>query len=335
MKTIPLSVLDLVPVPEGTAPSQAIRQITDLAQLADRLGFARYWVAEHHAMPSVAGSAPEVLIGHIAAATRRIRVGSGGIMLPNHAPLRIAELFHTLAALFPDRIDLGIGRAPGGVAGATRALRAAPGEQFHTQFSELIAFSRGLPDGHPWAAVRAVPADVSLPPVWLLGSSGASATQAGGAGLGYAFASHFSPAPAAPAMLAYREHFRPSPAFPRPHAILGAAVVCAPTDDEARFLAGTLDLTWLRINRGEFLPLPSAQTAADYPFTPYEREAVAGYQRLAIVGSPESVRRQLQPLLEQTQADELMVVTNLHGHAERLRSYELLAEALTRESLRK
>jgi luciferase family oxidoreductase group 1 len=330
MNKIALSVLDLAPVPEGTAPSAALRRVTELAQLAEQLGYARYWFAEHHAMPSVACSAPEILIAHVAAATQRIRVGSGGIMLPNHAPLRVAENFHTLQALYPQRIDLGIGRAPGGVPGASRALRAVSGEQFAANLSELFAYSKPDPQRDDlYAAVRAVPADVELPPVWLLGSSGASAQMAGMAGLGYAFASHFSPAPAAPAMLAYRQRFQPSAAFPKPHAILGAAVVCAPTDDEAQFLAGTMDLAWLRIQSGQFLPLPSPETAAAYPFTDYEREAIADYRRLAIVGSPQTVRDKLLPMIEDSQADELMVVSNLYGHEQRLRSYQLLSKALS------
>jgi luciferase family oxidoreductase group 1 len=330
MNKVPLSILDLVPVPEGTEPSAALRRVTDLAQLAEQLGYARYWFAEHHAMPSVACSSPEILIAHVATATQRLRVGSGGIMLPNHAPLRVAEHFHTLHALYPQRIDLGIGRAPGGVPGAARALRAARGDQFAAQLAELFDYSSPDPSRDDlYADVRAVPADVKLPPVWLLGSSGASAQMAGAAGLGYAFASHFSPAPPAPAMLAYRGHFQPSAAFPRPHAILGAAVVCAPTDEEAQFLAGTLDLAWLRIQSGKFLPLPSPQTAAAYPYTDYEREAIADYRRLAIIGSPQTVRDRLLELVDETQADEVMVVSNLYGHAERLRSYQLLSKAMS------
>ena len=324
---ISLSVLDLAPVPTGTSSAEAARRTVDLARLADRLGFARYWFAEHHSMASVASSAPEILIAHVAAATQRIRVGSGGIMLPNHAPLRIAEAFHTLEALYPGRIDLGIGRAPGSEPAASRALRAFDGEQFPSHLSEMLALSRGeLPSGHPFRRVRVMPEGVSLPPIWLLGSSGASARMAGSAGMGYSFASHFSPTPAAPAFAAYREHFTPSAQFPRPHAILGVAVVCAGSDEHARHLALTMDLARLRINRGEFLPLPSPEEALAYPYSEAEREAVRHYRDMSIVGAPDTVRALIEAKARDCGADEVMVVSNLHGHAERLRSYELLAE---------
>jgi len=326
--TISLSVLDLAPVPTGTTSAEAARRTVDLARLADRLGYARYWFAEHHSMASVASSAPEILIAHVAAATQRIRVGSGGIMLPNHAPLRIAEAFHTLEALYPGRIDLGIGRAPGSEPAASRALRAFDGEQFPSQLSEMLALSRGeLPSGHPLRRVRVMPEGVGLPPIWLLGSSGASARMAGSAGMGYSFASHFSPTPAAPAFAAYREHFNPSAQFPKPHAILGVAVVCAEDEQQAQHLALTMDLARLRINRGEFLPLPSPEEALAYPYTEAEREAVRHYRNMSIVGAPDTVRAQIEAKAQESGADEVMVVSNLHGHAERLRSYELLAEA--------
>ena len=326
--TISLSVLDLAPVPTGTTSAEAARRTVDLARLADRLGYARYWFAEHHSMASVASSAPEILIAHVAAATQRIRVGSGGIMLPNHAPLRIAEAFHTLEALYPGRIDLGIGRAPGSEPAASRALRAFDGEQFPSQLSEMLALSRGeLPSGNPLRRVRVMPEGVSLPPIWLLGSSGASARMAGSAGMGYSFASHFSPTPAAPAFAAYREHFNPSAQFPKPHAILGVAVVCAEDEQQAQHLALTMDLARLRINRGEFLPLPSPEEALAYPYTEAEREAVRHYRNMSIVGAPDTVRAQIEAKAQESGADEVMVVSNLHGHAERLRSYELLAEA--------
>ena len=328
MPKTPLSVLDLAPVPTGTTSAEAARRTVDLARLADRLGYARYWFAEHHSMASVASSAPEILIAHVAAATQRIRVGSGGIMLPNHAPLRIAEAFHTLEALYPGRIDLGIGRAPGSEPAASRALRAFDGEQFPSQLSEMLALSRGeLPSGHPLRRVRVMPEGVGLPPIWLLGSSGASARMAGSAGMGYSFASHFSPTPAAPAFAAYREHFTPSAQFPKPHAILGVAVVCAENEQQAQHLALTMDLARLRINRGEFLPLPSPEEALAYPYTEAEREAVRHYRDMTIVGAPHTVRALIEAKARECGADEVMVVSNLHGHAERLRSYELLAEA--------
>ncbi len=325
--SLALSVLDLAPVPSGTSAAEAARRTVDLARLADRLGYARYWFAEHHSMASVASSAPEILIAHVAAATRRIRVGSGGIMLPNHAPLRIAEAFHTLQALHPGRIDLGIGRAPGSEPATSRALRAFDGEQFPAQLSEMLALSQGgLPAGHPLRRVKVMPEGVGLPPIWLLGSSGASARMAGSAGMGYSFASHFSPTPAAPAFAAYRQSFVPSAQFPRPHAILGVAVVCAASEERAQHLALTMDLARLRINRGEFLPLPSPEEALAYPYSDVEREAVRQYREMSIVGAPDTVRRMIEAKARDSGADEVMLVSNLYDHGERLRSYELLAE---------
>jgi luciferase family oxidoreductase group 1 len=326
--TIPLSVLDLAPVPEGTSAAEAARRTVDLARLADRLGYVRYWFAEHHSMASVASSYPEILIAHVAAATTRIRVGSGGIMLPNHAPLRVAEAFHTLEALHPGRIDLGLGRAPGSEPAASRALRAFDGNEFSSHLAEMLALSSGeLPAGHPFRRVKVMPQVSSLPPIWLLGSSGASARMAGGSGMGYSFASHFSSTPAGPAFAAYRQGFQPSAQFPRPHAILGVAVVCAETEERAQYLASTMELARLRINRGEFLPLPSPEEALAYPYTEFERAALREFRGMTISGSPDSVRAQIEAKARETGADEVMVVSNLHGHAERLRSYELLAQA--------
>jgi luciferase family oxidoreductase group 1 len=327
---LPLSVLDLAPVPSGTTPAQAIRRTIDLAQLAERLGYVRYWFAEHHGMPSVASSAPEILIAHVAAATQRLRVGSGGIMLPNHSALKVAELFRTLAALHPDRIDLGLGRAPGSDHNASRALGASDGSDFASQLAELLAFcgDAQFPPGHPFGKVVAMPGDVPLPPIWILGSSGASARMAGAAGMGYSFASHFSEAPATPAFNAYRDSFAPSPQFPRPHAILGVAAVCAESQAEADLLASTMDLAWLRIRRGEFRPLPSPEEAQAYPYDEREREAVRDYRRRTVIGDPATVKARIEQMARDSGADEVMVVTNLHGHDARLRSYELLAGVL-------
>jgi luciferase family oxidoreductase group 1 len=323
---LPLSVLDLAPVPSGSTPADAFRNMVELARLADGLGFARYWLAEHHGMPSIASSSPEILIEHVASKTERIRVGSGGIMLPNHAPLRIAEAFHTLEALHPGRIDLGIGRAPGTDPVTSSALRPFDAEQFPQQLTEMIALSRGdFPAGHPFHRVRVVPMGVTLPPVWLLGSSGASARMAGEMGLGYSFASHFSPAPAGPPLQAYRDAFRPSEAFPKPHAIVAASVVCAATEEEAERLATSMQLAWVRLQRGVFGPLPSPEEAAAYDYTPQDLVVVANYRRLQVVGTPPMVREKLDALAAETHADELMVITAVHSHEARLRSYELLA----------
>jgi luciferase family oxidoreductase group 1 len=280
-------------------------------------------------MPSVTSSAPEILIGHVAAMTSKIRVGSGGMMLPNHPPLRVAEVFQTLAALFPDRIDLGLGRAPGSDQIASRALRAIDGERFPALLAELIAFSTGaFPAGHPFASVVAMPSGVPLPPIWMLGSSGASADMAGQLGTGYGFAGHFSAASPIPAMRAYRAAFRPSPQFRQPHAVLCVAAICANTEEEADYLAASIDLAWLRIRRGQFLPLPSSDEARAYPYSEIERAAIADYRRQVLVGTPERVCERIELLAVETGADEIMIAANLHDHAGRMRSYELIAAAM-------
>lgn len=324
----PLSVLDLVPVGSGSDAVQALRHSTELARLADRLGYARYWFAEHHGMPSIASSSPEILIAHIAAATERIRVGSGGIMLQNHVPLKLAEAFHTLEALHPGRIDLGIGRAPGTDPATSRALRPFGPNEFAEQMQELTGLSRGdLPEGHAFRGVRVIPAGVELPPIWLLGSSGASARFAGSLGIGYSFASHFSKAPASPAVRAYRESFEPSERFPRPHAILAVSVICAEAEEEADHLAATGDLVWVRLQRGELEPLPTPEEARAYPYTPQERAVAEGYRALQFIGTPDSVRPRLERAAKEAGADEVMVTTTVHDPAARRRSYQLLAEA--------
>ena len=326
-----LSVLDLSPVSSGSNGAQALHNTLELARLTDRLGYERYWLAEHHNLPSVASSAPEVMIGHVASETSRIRVGAGGIMLPNHAPLRVAETFRVLEALHPRRIDLGIGRAPGtDPVTATVLRRSRDGlgaEDFPQQFSELLAFSGdGFPEGHPLRSVIAMPSDVGLPPIWLLGSSGYSARAAGEIGLGYAFASHFSTTDPAPAMRAYRESFEPSEDFERPSAILAVSVICAETNEYAERFASSMELAWVRMRGGNPGPLPSPEEAIAYPYTPAERRLADAYRSMQVVGDPRTVRARIEELAQHTVADEVMVTTNVHDHDERLRSYELLAE---------
>jgi luciferase family oxidoreductase group 1 len=325
------SVLDLSPVSSNSNCAQALRNTLDVARLADRLGYERYWLAEHHNLPSVASSAPEVMIGHVASETSRIRVGAGGIMLPNHAPLRVAETFRVLEALHPGRVDLGIGRAPGtDPVTATVLRRSRDGlgvDDFPQQFSELLAFSgEGFPEGHPLRSVIAMPSDVGLPPIWLLGSSGYSASAAGEMGLGYAFASHFSPADPAPAMRAYRESFKPSTAFERPSAILAVSVICAEIHERAEELASSMQLAWVRMRSGNPRPLPSPKEAMDYPYTSAEHRLADAYRSMQVIGDPRTVQARLEELAEHTAADEVMVTTNVYDHAERLRSYELIAE---------
>jgi luciferase family oxidoreductase group 1 len=329
---LPLTVLDLSPVSAGSSGATALRNSIDLAQLAERLGFHRYWVAEHHNLPSVASSAPEIMIGQIAAATTHLRVGSGGVMLPNHAPLMVAERFKVLEALFPGRIDLGLGRAPGTDPVTSFALRrrqeVGTEDDFLERFQELILFeSNAYPEGHPFRNVHAMPSDVPLPPIWLLGSSGYSAQLSGMVGAGFAFAHHFSDYDAVAAMLSYRDHFRPSQVRDKPYAMLAVAAVCADSDAEADRLATTLDLNWVRRARGEYLPLASPEEAQNFPYTPVDLERIRHRRARLFTGTPDTILAKLAPLLEATKADELMVTTMLYEHAARRHSYELLADA--------
>ena len=284
-------------------------------------------------MPAIASSAPEIMIGQIAAATSRIRVGSGGVMLPNHAPLMVAERFKVLEALYPGRIDLGLGRAPGTDPATSYALRRRQGiseeDDFLDRFNELMLLeSRGFPAGHPFANVRAMPSDVPLPPIFLLGSSDYSAQLAGHIGAAFAFAHHFANFDAAEAMRLYRETFKPSPAHAKPYAILATHVVCADTDDEAERLARTVDLNIVRRAKGEYLPLASPEEAAAYDYAPVDKARIAQNRARVAVGSPTTVKAKLMPLIEATGAQELMVTTMIYDHTARRRSYELLAQAL-------
>jgi luciferase family oxidoreductase group 1 len=328
----PLSILDLSPVATGSSGAQALQNTLDLARLGDRLGYVRYWVAEHHNMPMIASSAPDIMIGQIAAATSRMRVGSGGVMLPNHSPLQVAERFKVLEALFPGRIDLGLGRAPGTDPVTSYALRRrqdqAEGEDdFLDRFQELLLFEqRGFPAGHPFAKVQAMPADVPLPPIYLLGSSGYSAELAAAVGAGFSFAHHFSDFDPVGPMLNYRAHFKPGMGQ-APLAIVGVHAIVADTDAEAEYLAGTVDLNFARRRQGQYLPLPSPEEAAAYAYSPADRQLIAQNRARLIVGSKDTVRAQLEPLVETTQADEVMVTTMIYDHAARRHSYELLAEA--------
>ena len=326
----PLSVLDLSPVTTATPGSVALRNSLDLARLADRLGYTRYWVAEHHNLANIASSAPDIMIGQIAAVTSHMRVGSGGVMLPNHAPLMVAERFKVLAALFPGRIDLGLGRAPGTDQVTSYALRARQdprqGDDFLERFQELLLIERGgYPEGHPFRNLRAVPADVALPPIWLLGSSGYSAELAAAVGLGFSFAHHFADYDAASAMLTYREHFKPSAALSEPYAILGTAVIAADTDEEAERIASSAELHFVRRAKGEYAPLASPEEAAAYPYAPIDRARIGQLRTRLVVGGPDTVKARLLALAESTKADELMITTMVYDHAARRHSYEVLA----------
>ncbi len=323
---LPLSVLDLVPVAAGSTASDALAASTALARRTEELGFRRYWVAEHHGMPGVAGSAPAVLIAHLAAATSTIRVGSGGVMLPNHQPLVVAEQFGTLDALHPGRIDLGIGRAPGTDPRTAAALRRGTdplgAEDFPRQLAELAAYFRGE------GPVTAVPAHGQRPEMWLLGSSGYSAQLAGRLGLPFAFAHHFSGGSTVAALEAYRAAFRPSPVLERPWAVVCASVLVADDDERARWLAAPAALQFLKLRLGEPGPLPTPADAAAHPYTRPERAFVEDRLDAQVLGGPATVAAGVAELVARTGADELMVVTATHDAADRLRSYELLAAAV-------
>lgn len=325
---LPLSVLDLVPIGEGQTARESLQHSVELARTAERLGYRRVWFAEHHNMRSIACTAPDILIAHIAAHTETIRVGAGGIMLPNHAPLRVAEIFHTLHALHPGRIDLGIGRAPGTDPIASAALRPFDANKFAAQLTELIWLSRGtMPPDHPFRKITVVPDDVPLPPIWLLGSSGAGARFAAELGVGYSFASHFSATPPQAAIQAYRSNFQPSQEFPKPHVILGVAVICAESEEHADYLASSMRLRWLQMATGIEGRLPSPETASRYEYSPEERAMIADRDALLIKGTPQAVVARLKALQAALEIDEFMTMTMVHDPVERRRSYELLAEA--------
>jgi luciferase family oxidoreductase group 1 len=333
---IPLSVLDLSVVTTGTPPAAALRNSIDLARHVDGLGFARYWVAEHHNLSSVASPAPEIMIGQIAAVTKNIRVGSGGVMLPNHAPLMVAERFKMLEALFPGRIDLGLGRAPGTDQATAHALRRRldlrEGDDFLERLHELMLWeTRGFPPGHPYNKVVAMPDDVPLPPIWLLGSSDYSSELAAQVGMGFAFAHHFASYDAIAALTHYRRGFTPSQWRAKPHAILAVAAVVAHTDAEAERLASSMDLNRLRRDRGQYEPLPSVEEALAYPYSDAERAVVLRNRTKLFVGSPATVMTALEPMIAASEADELMVITATYDHDARKRSYSLLADAFQLE----
>ena len=320
-----LSVLDLAPVPEGGTPADALRRAADLARTAERLGYRRYWLAEHHNMVGIASAATAVAIGHVAAATSTIRVGAGGIMLPNHAPLVIAEQFGTLATLFPGRIDLGLGRAPGTDQRTWRALRRDPAasDRFPQDVLELQALLGPL---QPGQAIQAVPGTGTNVPLWILGSSTFGAQLAAMLGLPYAFASHFAPDSLLPALALYREHFRPGQ-LERPHAMIGVNVIAAETDAEARRLFTSPQQSFANMVRGARGRLPRPIDDIETYWSATEKAHATGMLACSIVGSRDTVARGLERLLAKTGADELMVASAIHDDQARLRSYEILAQA--------
>jgi luciferase family oxidoreductase group 1 len=345
--TVKLSIIDQSPVPAGSTPADALRNTIELAQLAERLGFERYWIAEHHAIEALASPAPEILIARLGAETSQIRIGSGGVMLPHYSPMKVAEVFGVLHALYPDRVDLGVGRAPGGTPLESYALWRVRGEHpqsddFGQQMVELLAFlNRSFPPSHPFSRIRLSPEMPGGPQVWLLGSSLWSASAAAQLGLPYAFAHFIDPTPTRRAIEHYRSRFaRDARGLPQSHTILALGALCADTDEEAERLISSARLFRRRIRQGQLGPIPAPEEAvrelADS--TGFAGRSMAGQTASSdpdttgefpryVVGSPDRVRDQLLDMASVLHVDELMIVTVMHGHRERMHSYRLLAQA--------
>jgi luciferase family oxidoreductase group 1 len=320
------SVLDLSPIVQGGSPRQALDNTLDLARHAERWGYRRFWLAEHHNMPGIASAATAVVIAHVAAGTQTIRVGAGGIMLPNHSPLVIAEQFGTLDALFPGRIDLGVGRAPGTDPLTMRALRRSLEDDVRAFPDNVVELIRYFEPSEPAQRVRAVPGAGSRVPVWILGSSTFGAELAAALGLPYAFASHFAPAMLDSALAIYRQRFRPSAALAEPYVMAGINVVAAETDSEARLLLTSLEQAFVQLRRGHPVALPPPRAGLEAELSPLDRAGLDDVLRCAAIGAPDTVERSLRAFIERTRADELIVTSMLFDHAARLRSYELTAD---------
>ena len=322
-----LSVLDLSPIPVGSDAAQSLRNSLDLAQHAERWGYRRFWLAEHHSMPGIASAATSVVIGHVAAGTSTIRVGAGGIMLPNHSPLVIAEQFGTLASLFPGRIDLGLGRAPGSDQVTARALRrnlTSDPDEFPQDVMELMAYFGPPQEGQ---RVLAVPGAGLNVPLWILGSSLFGAQVAAALGLPFAFASHFAPAQMMQALEIYRARFKPSPQLDRPYAMLGFNVFAADTDEEGRLLATTMQQAFVNLRTGRPSKLPPPVPGYYEQLQPHDQAVLADLLSCSAIGSPDTVRRELKAFADRTAADEIIVASMIFDHRARLRSYEIAAEA--------
>lgn len=328
-----LSVLDQSPIREGGVAADAIGETVELAQAAESFGYHRYWVAEHHAHPGLAGSAPELMVAQIAANTSKIRVGSGGVMLSHYSPYKVAENFRLLETLYPGRIDLGIGRAPGGTALASTALQVGPGalgtEHFGRQFADLIDFvGDTLPGDHPLGGLFANPRGPTVPEIWLLGSSDQSASLAAHFGIPLSFA-HFIVGEGGPQiMAAYREYFKPSAATPEPRGSIGVHVVCADTEQEADRLARSRDLWWHRLEMGKPTPVPSVVEAERQHYSEQELQRIAFNRRRQVIGAPEQVRAELEAIATAYGVNEFVVLTVVHDFDARVRSYQLLAEVM-------
>ena len=340
-----LSILDQSPIRAGGTAAQALNQTIDLAKRCDALGYHRYWVAEHHITKSFAGSAPEVLIARLDAETKTMRIGSGGVMMPHYAPLKVAETFRLLETLYPGRIDLGLGRAAGAEPRTTAALmpgpKAYPLEVFPQQVQLLTQFledatglegdSGGFPDDHPYRGIHAAPMGPGVPDMWLLGSGGDSAMHAALFGLNYCYAHFINPESPSRAFETYRKHFKPSRSLKAPHAAMGVGVMVADTEEEARRICASRNLWVLWMMQGKPGPFPSIEEALAYPYTDEEREILKGIEARGMTGTATQVRNQLLELASDHDVDEFAIVTITHDHAHRVRSYELLADAFALE----
>lgn len=329
MKTIPFSILDVAPIIQGGGVADALQRTVKLAQMAEEHGFTRFWLAEHHNAPNIASSATSVVIAHVAAQTKTIRVGSGGVMLPNHAPLAIAEQFGTLDALYPGRIDLGLGRAPGTdpiTAKALRGERHTNGANFPEQLEELQSFMH--PAKHVQQAIRAIPGEGADVPIWLLGSSDFSAALAAEKGLPFAFAGHFSPTYIVPALKLYQQSFKPSSQYEKPYSMVAVNVIAAETDEEAQYLATSMYQMFLGFIRNKRAPLQPPVEQMDEIWSEQEKFMVEQQVGSSIIGSKQTVREQLQKLIEATDVDEIMATAYIFDHEARMKSFKLLASIL-------
>ena len=330
--TLPLSFLDLVQIEAGSTSADALRNATELAQLAERLGYTRVWYAEHHNSTSLASGSPEIMVAHIANQTSTIRVGTGGVMLPNHAPLRIAEAFRLLEALHPDRVDLGLGRAPGTDTLTAYALRrseeAIRTDQYSPLLAELLALdNNGFPPGHLFGAINVTPTDVSLPPIWLLGSSDFSARAAAEVGLGFSFAAHINSAAAIPVMRLYRETFEPSEYRQEPHSILAVGIIVGETEEHAQELLKIVQIGMAALAAGRPYQMPTLEEAKKVELSPLDLERAQSMLRNIIIGDAASVAARVQEFAEQTRADEVMLTTFLPNQTDRIRAVTNMATA--------
>ncbi|GIP26835.1 hypothetical protein J23TS9_19650 [Paenibacillus sp. J23TS9] len=326
LNDIKYSVLDLAPITVGSTPGQAFKHTLDLAQHVEKWGYHRFWLAEHHNMPGIGSSATSVVIGYVAGGTSKIRVGSGGIMLPNHAPLVIAEQFGTLEAMYPGRIDLGLGRAPGSDQLTAMAMRRdvrANGQEFPEQLEQLRSY---LDPDSKFNRVRAIPGEGQEIPIWLLGSSGFSSALAAKLGLPFSFASHFSPEYTVPALTQYRDSFQPSSVLDKPHAMVGVNVFAADTTEEAEYLATSHQQQFLSLIRNTPGQLPAPVKTMEGLWSEQEKMIIMKQLKTSIIGNPDEVKRQLQAFLDETQTDEMIINSSIYDHEARLRSYEIVAE---------